>query len=53
MGEDLRRAGAGRLHAEQQTTAALKLPEGTEYGVAQLQLDPQALVERTLDLLRQ
>ncbi|MNP59978.1 hypothetical protein D3C76_1550220 [compost metagenome] len=51
MVEDLCRAGVGRLHPEQQAADAFDLTKGTEYRVAELQLYPQALVNRPLQQL--
>ena len=51
--EDFALAGVRRLHPEQQAADALDLTKGTENRVAQLQFDPQALIHRALQQLRQ
>lgn len=48
MLEDLAQWSTGRLHAEQQASLAIDLSHTAEHRIAQLQLDPQALIERHL-----
>ncbi|MNH43473.1 hypothetical protein D3C79_1053870 [compost metagenome] len=49
--EDLCLAGVRRLHPEQQAADTFNLTKGTEYRIAELQLYPQAVVNRSLQQL--
>ncbi|MCY1187925.1 hypothetical protein D9M73_289650 [compost metagenome] len=51
MVEHLCLTGVGGLHTEQQPTDPLDLTKGAEHRVAELQVYPQALVNRPLQQL--
>ncbi|MNH42141.1 hypothetical protein D3C79_1037850 [compost metagenome] len=51
--QQLHRRNAWRLHAEQHPGLPVNLPQGAEHRIAELQLHPQALVERCLADMRE
>ncbi|MNM97557.1 hypothetical protein D3C81_1100630 [compost metagenome] len=53
MLQQLHRRNAWRLHAEQHPGLPVNLPQGAEHRIAELQLHPQALVERCLADMRE